>query len=389
MSGPVHAILGAGRQGLAAGLELVRHGGSERLVVADQHRAAAREAADRLDAWAGRPVAEPVAVDATDARALGRLLADVDGVLSALPYHLNPVAAEAAVDARTHFVDLGGNPAVSDSVLALHASARRAGVTLVPDCGVAPGLVGTLTALLVESIDDPRQVRLRCGGLPQEPSGPLDYQLSFSIEGLTNEYLGEAEVLRGGRRERVPTLDELEHLDLPEPLGPCEAFTTSGATATLPRTYEGRLRELDYKTIRYPGHLAKVRAIRDLGLLDGEPVDVPGGRVRPRDVFHAVAAPRLQIPGPDLLFLRAELAGTHAGRAVTARIDILDRYDPVTGLTAMQRMTGFPAAMVLEALTDGRARPGATPLEAALPPGPLVDGLPERGIQLERSGFPE
>jgi lysine 6-dehydrogenase len=223
-------------------------------------------------------------------------------------------------------------------------------------------------------------VRLRCGGLPQRPRGPLGYQLTFSIAGLTNEYLGEAEVLRSGRRLLLPTLDELEELNLPEPLGRCEAFTTSGATSTLPRTYQGRLRELDYKTVRRRGHCAKVRAMRDLGLLSDEPVVVPGGRVRPRDVFHAVAETALAGDGPDLLVLRAEASGRHQGRARRRRIEILDLQDEATGLTAMQRMTGFPAAMVAQALARGEAEPGAKPLELALPAAPLVDGLAARGI---------
>ena len=383
MSEQLHAVLGAGRQGLAAALEFATHGGAERVLLADRDRHLAEAAARRLDELAGRSVGLARELDAGSDESLDAALEGVRVALSALPYGLNPRAARAACRNGAHFVDLGGNSAVSAQVLGLDAEARAAGVTLVPDCGVAPGLAATLTALLVESFDEPESVRLRCGGLPQRPAGPLGYQISFSVGGLVNEYLGEADVLREGEPARVPTLTELEAIDLPEPLGRCEAFTTSGATSTLPATYRGRLRELDYKTVRYPGHRDRIAVLRDLGLWSDEKIEAGGVRVAPRAVFEAVAGRALAPTGPDLLVLRAEGSGVLEGRRRTRRIDLLDFEDETTGLTAMQRMTGFPAAMVAEALLRGEAEPGATPLELALPPAPLVEGLAARGIRVD------
>jgi lysine 6-dehydrogenase len=383
MTAPTYAVLGAGRQGLAAALDFALHGEAGRILLGDRDSAVAEAAALRLDELAGRSVAEPLELDGADAASLARILEPADAALSGLPYALNPGAAAAACRARTNFVDLGGNSAISAEVLALDEEARAAGVTLVPDCGLAPGLTATLTAFLFEAFDEPESVHLRCGGLPREPRGPLDYQLVFSMGGLTNEYLGEAELLRDGAVVSVPTLTELEELEFSEPVGACEAFTTSGGTSTLPVSYLGKLANLDYKTVRYPGHCAKIAAMRDLGLLSDDPVDVPGGRVRPRDVFHAVAAPALDLPGRDLIVLRAEVSGIHEGRLRRRRLDVLDFQDETTGLTAMQRMTGFPAAMVLEALARGEAEPGATPLEFVLPAAPLVAGLGARGIGVE------
>ena len=168
-------------------------------------------------------------------------------------------------------------------------------------------------------------------------------------------------------------------------MGTCEAFTTSGGASSLPRTYVDRLHDLDYKTVRYPGHCEKVRAIRDLGLLSDEEVAVRGGRVRPRDVFHAVARPRLRLNEPDLVVVRAEVEGRHDSQEQTWRLDIVDLQDEETGFSAMQRMTGYPAAMVVEALTRGEAEPGARPLELALAPGPLLEGLAARGIRMTQA----
>lgn len=383
MSGLKYAVIGAGRQGLAAAHDFVVHGGAEKVVLADVQVGTARAAAEALDKLVGRRVGEPVRVDAQDDASLRRVLHGVDAVLSALPYALNPRVASAAIASHAHYADLGGNTAISSQVLALDAHARQARVTLVPDCGLAPGLSATLAAYLMDLFEEPDSLRLRCGGLPQQPKGPLDYMLVFSFEGLVNEYLGAADVLRDGKPARVPTLDELEEIDFPAPLGRCEAFTTSGGTSTLPVTYAGRLRELDYKTVRYSGHCAKVRALRDLGLLSDQKIKVGQQVVTPREVTAAVTTPALTYPGEkDLVVLRAEISGRHAGRPARWRVDVLDFHDDATGFSAMQRMTGYPAAMVVEALARGDSRPGATPLESAVAPAPLVAGLRARGIRL-------
>ena len=376
-----YAVLGAGRQGIAAAADLAVHGDAERLLLADADLGAAERAAARVDALCGRAACEPVVLDARDPASLARVLDPADATLSALPYALNPAAARAAVRARTHFADLGGNASVSRQVLALDREAAASGITLVPDCGLAPGLAATLAARAADLLEEPRSIAIRCGGLPAAPSGPLGYQLVFSVTGLVNEYLGESEILRGGVPCRVPALDELEEIVFGPPLGTCEAFATSGATATLPWTFLGRVEDLDYKTVRYPGHCERVRVLRDLGLFSSEPVEVPGGRVAPRDVFEYVAARTLPREGPDLVILRVEASGRHEGRSARLRLEILDAADERTGFSAMQRMTGFPAAMVVELLARGQAPPGARPVEA-LPHEPLALGLSTRGVRL-------
>ena len=157
--------------------------------MADWKLAAAEEASAHVNRLAGRAVAEPRQLDASDHGAMVELLRDADGALSALPYMLNPAAAKAAIEAKTHFADLGGNSAISAQILAMDREARGAGVTLVPDCGLVPGLSATMTAHLMERFEEPRSIRLRCGGLPQNPVGTLKYQLVFSIVGLVEGIL--------------------------------------------------------------------------------------------------------------------------------------------------------------------------------------------------------
>lgn len=390
MQGLTYVVLGAGRQGVAAAHDLAVHGNAREVVVADRDLLAARRAVEHLKSLtpdAARGVAiRAEACDATNSRALEKLLEPAAAALCALPYPLIPHAAQAAIAARTSMADLGGNDDVTAQVLALDERAKRARTTLVPDCGVAPGLAGTLVAHGIEEIDEARRVRVRAGGLPQDRDSPLGYRLSFSVGGLVNEYDGTADVLRDGKRVQLPTLTDLETIDLPEPFGRCEAFLTAGAMSTLPQTYEGRLEELDYKTVRYPGHCEVVRGMRDLGLWSQDPVTLAGGqRVAPRAVFEAVADSAWGGDFRDRMILRVDVEGRHEGADVRLRRDVIDEHDEATGFTAMQRLTGWPAAMVVAALARGEAQPGAIPLERALPTGPFLEGLRRRGIRVEES----
>jgi lysine 6-dehydrogenase len=393
MSDSIYAVIGAGRQGTAAAYDLAVFAGAREVRILDQSASVAALAAARVNALAGRAVARAEALDARDQAAAARALAGARGVLSAVPYFLNPGLARAAIEAGASFCDLGGNTAIVKEELALDGACRERGVTLVPDCGLAPGMANTLAADLIERrVPRPRAVAIRCGGLPQRPQGPLDYQLVFAIEGLTNEYTGKALALRGGKIVELDTLDEVEVIELPPPLGRCEAFTTSGGTSTCPETYAGRLESYDYKTVRYPGHVEKIRVLRDLGFLDLEPVlvETEGGgpqRVVPRRLAHRVIAPRLQFPGePDLVILRVACRGEdEAGRPLAVTYEILDFEDERTGFTAMERTTAYPAAIVLAYIASGAAPRGAIPLEKAMPGDLFMGELGRRGIPLKET----
>ncbi len=382
--GKLVAVLGAGRQGCAAAWDALVHGGAAavRLLDTDPDRLAAATA--RLAGLCpGAPV-EARRVDAADPRATAAALRGTSAALSALPYRLGPAAARAAVDAGVHLVDLGGNTAVSREILALDREAREAGVALVPDTGLAPGLVVTLVLAGMERLDRAREARAWCGGLPREPVGPLGYRAVFSLEGLLNEYSGTATWLRGGRPFEVPALAEDTVVEFP-PLGILEAFATSGGLGTAPESLAGRLEVLEYRTLRWPGHLAKIRSFAELGLLAEEPVpDGRGGTVRPRDLLLRLLAPLVDHPEvPDLVLLRVEVTGPRAGRPARVVCELLDREDPETGFTAMERCTALPATTVLEMAAAGEIAPGARPLEEAVPPGPFLSRFARRPLRLE------
>jgi len=277
--------------------------------------------------------------------------------------------------------DLGGSTALALKVLALDEQAKQAGVSLIPDCGLAPGLVNTLAVYGMEGMDVCQEVQLRCGGLPQKPRPPLNYKLVFAISGLTLEYFGKAYVLRGGKVVEIDTFSELEEIEFPNPVGRCEAFVTSGGASTAPLTFEGKVQTYEYKTVRYPGHYASFKVIKDLGLLDTEPVKVGDVEVVPREVFHRVAAPKLEFPEDrDLVVVRVTCRGIKGGKPIVRQFDILDYHDEETGFSAMERTTGFSAAIVAERMMDGLVPPGAHPLEQAIPGKPFVDEFCLRGI---------
>ncbi|MSR74213.1 MAG: hypothetical protein EXS14_01915 [Planctomycetes bacterium] len=377
-----YAVLGSGMQGTAAAYDLGLHGEAASVLLLDRDSDGLSRSADRLRALLPQLQVRTVACDAANSTALGAALHGVQGVFSALPYSFNPAAARAAVEAGASFCDLGGNTAVVRATLELDALAKQRGVSVIPDCGLAPGLGNVLAACALGRLRNAKHVRIYCGGLPQHPQPPWDYKLVFHIGGLTNEYMGFAEVLRDGRLQQVPTLSELERVAFAAPLEQAEAFTTSGGTSTACATFLGRLDSYEYKTVRYPGHCEKVRAVRDLGLFDLDPVLVRGVSVVPRDLFHVVAAPRLAHPeDSDLVVLRAEAYGADE----SLRFDLLDLADACTGFSAMERCTAFPAAATLHLQVSGAVPAGATTSERLTVLEPLLAAVRKRGLDIRES----
>jgi lysine 6-dehydrogenase len=278
-----YAVLGAGRQGTAAAYDLAVRGQAERILVADVDRGRAEVAAERVNRLAGRRVARAAPLDVTDPAAVARLVDPFDAALAAVSYRFNEDITEAAIEARTNLCDLGGNIDVVRRQLALDGAARGAGVAVIPDCGEAPGLANNLTAYACALVDDVDEIRLYDGGIPRHPRPPWRYELTFNVDGLTNEYQGTTTFVRDGRPVEVACLDpaEDEIVDLGPPFGRLEALVAATAS-TLPFTVGSGVRTFTSKVLRWPGHGQQFRAFRDLGLFDERPIEVNGARVVPR-----------------------------------------------------------------------------------------------------------
>ena len=375
-----YAILGSGRQGTAAAYDLVRFGGGGGVVMADADRETARQAAERVNRLLGGEAAEARGFDASDLASVRDAIAGADVALSAVPYFFNLAITEACIASGTSLCDLGGNTDVVWSQLGLDAAARAAGVSVVPDCGMGPGLINHMGVRVMELLDRPREVYLYDGGLPQDPAEPWRYQLSFHVNGLTNEYDGDATFIRDGKLTLVPTFTEREAVEFP-PLGTLEAFVISGSMSTTPHTHLGRLERYENKVLRYPGHFATFEAYKRLGLFSEEPVEVDGQSVVPRGLYHRLLAPKIAAPlVRDVCVMRAVGVGEKEGRKARVTLDLVDRHDPATGFTAMERLTGWHASIVMALQARGGVPPGAHRMEQAVSAATVMTELERRGI---------
>lgn len=366
--------------GYGAAFDLVHNSpGVERVTVADFDLKKAEEAAERV----GTSRIDAHHVDAANYSDVVALMRGHDSVISCVNYWYNESLSRAAIEAKANFCDLGGNNYVVDEQLALDEEARAAGINIIPDCGLAPGMVSILAMHGAAEFDRLDEIHIRVGGLPQHPQPPLDYQLVFSVEGLINEYVEVARVIRDGEITEVPSMTELESLEF-DGFPPLEAFQTSGGTSTLPDTFLGRIKHLDYKTIRYAGHCDKFKAMIDLGLCSSEDLVADYVKVKPRKVFGALLQQHLPADGPDYVLVRLEFAGTKDGEPKQLTYDIVDKQDEQTGLSAMMRTTAFPASIIAQMMAKGDVLVrGATPQEKAIDPDAFVKELDRRQISLK------
>jgi lysine 6-dehydrogenase len=375
-------VLGAGQQGTACAYDLITRTDHE-VVLADRD---VSRVPDLLKPHVGGRL-QLLTLDAEDRAGVREAMDGIAATMSALPYYFNFGMAVAALDAGSHFCDLGGNTEIVERQKGLHERARAAGVSIVGDCGLAPGLVNVLAEHGIRQLDHPREVLLKVGGLPQNPEPPLNYQVVYSLEGVLDYYTTPSWVLRDGQPRTVDALSEVEEVDFPG-VGTLEAFHTAGGLSLMAKTYAGRIGRMEYKTLRYPGHADAMRMIRDLGLLSSEPIDVDGARVAPREMFISVAGPRLRKDpreSPDVVALRVDVRGSRGGREVGLRWDLLDRFDPETGITAMMRTTGYSLAITALIQAEGRIEPGAwTPAEI-VPAEPYIAELARRGVEVRFS----
>jgi lysine 6-dehydrogenase len=375
-------VLGAGRMGLGAVFDLAHNSSEvESVTVADADFGKAEQVVKTVRS-------EKVTAKQLDVSNIAEtleLMKSHDSAISCVNYWYNVELSKAAIATETNFCDLGGNNYIVDEQLALDEEARAAGINIIPDCGLAPGMVSVLAMHGARRFDEIEEIHIRVGGLPQQPKTALKYQLVFSVEGLINEYIEIARVIRDGRITEVESMTEIESLVF-DGFPPLEAFQTSGGTSTLPDTFLGKIRELDYKTIRYAGHCEKFKTMIDLGLCSSEEILVDYAHVTPRKVFGELLTRHLPADEPDYVLVRLEFVGKQSGATKTLRYDIVDRQDETTGLSAMMRTTAFPASIIAQMMARGDvlAR-GATPQEKAIDAEKFVAELERRNIVINES----
>jgi lysine 6-dehydrogenase len=372
-------VLGAGMMGSSAAYDMARCARVEEVTLADADKKLAEAAAKRVSKLSGKKV-RAVGINASDRRQVIGLMKKNDGALSAVPYFFNEKLAEWAIEAKCHFADLGGNNTVVRKELALDKKAAKRGVRIAPDCGLSPGMASILGGELVRRIGGKADaLKLYVGGLPQNPKKPFDYQLVFSVEGLINEYAEQARVLRKGKMVDIEPLSEIEEFRIPG-FPVLEAFHTSGGTSTMPETFGGKIGECFEKTIRYRGHVAKIRALYEFGLFDKKPRKIGKVEISPRALMADLMVEKLKGDQPDVTIMRLE---AHKGSVVHAFI-MVDRFDSKTKLTSMMRTTAWPASIVLQMLVSGEVEKlGAVLQERDVPAEQFLVEMGARGIEIE------
>ncbi|MFL5572017.1 MAG: saccharopine dehydrogenase family protein [Gemmatimonadaceae bacterium] len=373
-------VLGAGLQGSACAYDLLKNPDVKEVRLADLHTGhlepfLAPFSGDRLIF---------TTLDVRDREATLALMRQCDAAMSAIPYYFNYDLAALAVEAGVHFSDLGGNTEIVFKQKTLDAAAKKKNITVIPDCGLAPGMVNILAEHAIRQLDSVDAVRIFVGGLPQHPQPPLNYQIVYSLEGVLDYYTTLSWVLRNGKRTQVAALSEIEPVEFGGSLGTLEGFHTAGGLSTMAFRYEGKIPTMEYKTLRYPGHARIMEAIRDLGLLDLKPVDVKGVKVVPRDLVVAAMGPRLTKPDAhDLVAMRVFAEGKKDGKPKRVGWEMVDRYDDENGISAMERSTGYSLSITGQMQARGEiGKAGVFTPDEAIPAPKYIAELARRGLMI-------
>ncbi|MDH5532087.1 MAG: saccharopine dehydrogenase family protein, partial [Candidatus Bathyarchaeota archaeon] len=351
-------VLGCGKMGSAIAMDMAQSDEVSKVVLGDFNEKKTEQLAARLesDKVSGQRV------DVMDQQATKKLMKNVDIVVNALPYEISFLAGKTAVEAGVHLVDLS----YEEQHWKLDTPAKEAGVTLVPDCGVAPGLANVLAGYGVSLMDEAEEIHILCGGIPQKPVPPLGYRIVFSTQGLVDMYCEKARIVMNGKIVEVDTLSGLEKVEFPG-VGELEAFYTDGLS-TLLRTMKGKVKNMDEKTARWPGHAEKIRAFRDTGFFSTEPIQVDDVKIIPRKVAVSILDKTIRLGGEeDVTVLRVDVTGKKDGNKVEHSFVMVDFFDKQRRVTSMARTTGYTASIVGRMVARGDIKErGVVPPEIAL-----------------------
>lgn len=286
-----------------------------------------------------------------------RLFKDFDAVISALPAKHNVLLAKAAISAGVNFCDLGGVLGVTNEMLDLKKTFPQIKTSIIPDCGLMPGLGILLAKKLMHEMDKTHSIEILVGGIPQKPKPPVFYQKVFSPEGLRHICYDPAQILIGGKIETVPPYFGYNQIEVEELKrfsrkfkGTVEIFVTAGASIAPWSFQKWGVNNFVEKTVRWPGFVDFFKNI-------------------PPEQFESMVASHVNIPvssdNPDLVWMKVVAFGTKKGRTTTKSISILDLFEPITGLTAMERTTGFTTAIIAEMMAEGKTKTGVNTPENA------------------------
>jgi lysine 6-dehydrogenase len=372
-------VFGAGMMGRAIVHDLYEHSKFDNIALADKDK----KTLQKVEKFLKRKEIDYLILDAEKTEEVEKTLKNYGIAISALPYKFNYALAKTAIETKTHFLDLGGNNDIVEKELSLFKKAKNKDVTIIPDCGLAPGLTSVITKEIVEQMDSVKYVKLRVGGLPQNPKPPLNYQIVFSPYGLINEYIEDAIVLDNGKILKRKSMTQLETIKFPKPFGQLEAFLTSGGCSTLPYTYKKKIGYLDYKTIRYKGHCEKFKTFLDMGFAKEKKIRIGNQTFIIKDVFASLLINILQTAVKDVVLLRVLAEGMKNGKKINVEYNMIDYYDEKNDITAMMRTTGYPVSILAQMIEQGAIKErGVFCCEEIVPCKPFFEELSKRDIKI-------
>lgn len=371
-------VLGSGLMGKEAARDLVESEQVTEVGLADIDYNRAKRVSESLQS----AKITPHQVNASNEEELAQFMSKFDCVINALFYSFNEIVAKTAIKVGVHAVDLGGHIGhITDKILTYNEAAHDANVTIIPDLGVAPGMINILSGFGSSKLTDTKSIKLYVGGIPAKPDPPLEYNHVFSMEGLFDHYTDPSLIIRNGKMEEVPSLSEVENIYF-EKFGPLEAFHTSGGTSTLTHSFPN-LQTLEYKTIRYPGHAEKFKLLVDLNLTRNDYyVDIRGMKINPREVFLKVLDPIVDLRDKDdVVLLRVIVNGLKNGVDTSYIYEMTTFKERSKNITAMARATANTISVVAQMIAAGHiTKRGVFPPEQIVPGDLYINEMKKRGV---------
>ncbi len=377
-----YAVIGAGRQGIAAAYDLIKFGNAGKIAFVDNDFDALNLAREKLFKLTGFDKFNLHFTEVTDKEKLIEILKEHNSAISAVPYYFNELLTECAIAANCNFIDLGGNTSMVWKQLEFNDKAKASNVSIIPDCGMDPGLNISMIEYALSKFERVEEIKNYGGGLPLDPKPPWNYELFFNINGLTNEYYGDSIFIRDGKITGVPCFSELEIIELDDKLGRLEANVTNGGLSILPWKLENKIERLENRTLRYPGHWEWFNAYSKLGLFEEEPIDFKGIKISPRKFYHFLLEPKLKTENPkDVGIVMITATGIKDGYKQKMTLSVIQKFDEKTGFTAMQKLTGWHASVMAILAAHNVIKPGALSVDEAATGKVIMNELTKRGFE--------
>ena len=358
-------IVGSGRQGIAVAYDLLRDS-NHNVIMVDINEDFLNQASNKISTISNSQNLKGIVADVSDSGKMLEILSDADVMISAVPYKFNLDLTKLAIKSKTSMVDLGGHTNIVREQLSMNKQAEEAGITIVPDCGMGPGMNITMAVLATEILDQTDEIYICDGGLPKDPNPPWNYSLFFNIEGLTNEYDEQAYFLQDGEIVEVPCFYNIENVTF-DNIGELEAAVTSGGLSTMPWTFKNKLKVLENKTLRYKGHWEWMKAFRELGLFSRESVVHNDKKIVPRHFYHQLLENKLDHGRvEDVCLMRIKAIGFKDSKKIELNIDAIEYYSQELDLTAMEKWTGWHISIMALEIAYNKINKGAISVENAL-----------------------